>query len=493
MIASNLYMKDRNYYLSKAQENMPEPYYRNIIPDVAEFIGTDGDSILLDLGEHAVGHFSFSFDRVNVFVDAPVRLIIRFGEDMREINDDFSKYKGVISKTWLQEEIINIDYPQRITMPRRYACRYIKITVDRTTKPIKLFDFNFRASTSADVSVLLPCETKDEILKKIDTVATNTLKECMQTFFEDGPKRDRRLWIGDLRLEALTNYYTFNNLEIVRRCLYLFAVGECNNLGFLPSFIYETPYYLSGETHIEDYALLFVVSVCDYYEHTKDITVVNDLLEICKSQLESFEKTLNENLITTKQDGWFAFIDWCPGLEVLTALQGIYLYTLEHFSELLKTIGDEDYLKYSKLLTEVRNTCKKHLYNADKKAFINETDNGQYSVHSQVWMILGGVINGNEAKETLLDCLDNPDAKQPCTPYMHHYVVEAMMELGMKDDAVQYLKKLWGGMVELGADTFWEAYVPNNLDFSPYNDRMINSLCHAWSCTPSYFIRKYEL
>ncbi len=108
-------------------------------------------------------------------------------------------------------------------------------------------------------------------------------------------------------------------------------------------------------------------------------------------------------------------------------------------------------------------------------------------------MILGGVINGNEAKETLLDCLDNPDAKQPCTPYMHHYVVEAMMELGMKDDAVQYLKKLWGGMVELGADTFWEAYVPNNLDFSPYNDRMINSLCHAWSCTPSYFIRKYEL
>lgn len=486
-------MKYKNYFLIKAQENMPVLQYRHIIPDVKEFTASNGDSILLDLGEHAVGHFSFAFDRVNVFVDAPVRLIVKFGEDMREINDDFSQYKGVISKTWLQEEIINLDYPQKITLPRRYACRYIKITVDRTTRPIRLFDFGFCASTSADISALKPADSSDIPLKKIDLVATNTLKECMQTIFEDGPKRDRRLWIGDFYLEALTNYYTFNNLEIVKRCLYLFAAGECNSLGFLPSFVYETPYYYSGETYIEDYALLYVVSVCDYYEHTGDISVVNDLLHICKSQLESFRTTLDENLITSKQDGWFAFIDWCPGLEVLTSLQGVYLFALERFSALLKVIGDEDYEKYASLLLKVRSACKKYLYDENKNAFINSFDNNQFSVHSQVWMILGGVIDGKEAKCSLLSCLDNEKAKQPCTPYMHHYVIEAMLKLGMKDEAVNYLKKLWGGMVELGADTFWEAYVPGDLDFSPYNDRMINSLCHAWSCTPSYFMRKYGL
>lgn len=72
-------MKDKNYFLSKAQENFPELHYRNITPDINEFIGSSGDSFLLDLGEHAVGHFSFNFDRVDVFVDAPVRLIIKFG------------------------------------------------------------------------------------------------------------------------------------------------------------------------------------------------------------------------------------------------------------------------------------------------------------------------------------------------------------------------------------------------------------------------------
>ena len=486
-------MKDKNYFLAKAQENMPELNYKNIIPDATEFIGSNGDSILLDLGGHAVGHFSFAFDKVDVFVDAPVRLIIKFGEDMREINDDFSEYKGVLSKTWLQEEVLNLDFPQKITMPRRYACRYIKITVDRTTRPIRICNFCFRSSTSADISVLKSANTEDSLLNKTDIVATNTLKECMQTFFEDGPKRDRRLWIGDLRLEALTNYYTFNNLKIVKRCLYLFAAGECNELGFLPSFIYETPYYHSGKTHIEDYALLYVVSVCDYYEHTGDTGVVNDLLEICKSQLESFRSTLDLNLIATKQEGWFVFIDWCPGLECMTALQGVYLYTLERFCELLYAIGDEEHEKYSALISEVRSASKKHLYNRSKGYFVNDLDDGQLSVHSQVWMILGGVITGEEAKKILLSCLDNKDFKQPVTPYMRHYVIEAMLKLDLKVEAVKYLKKYWGGMIELGADTFWEAYIPDDLDFSPYNDRMINSLCHAWSCTPSYFIRKYGL
>ena len=136
-------MKDKNYFLSKAQDNYPKLIYTVLTPDRSEFTASSGDSIILDLGQHAVGHFSFSFDNAERFIDAPVRLIIRFGEDMREINDDISQYKGSLSKTWLQEEIINLDYPQKTDMPRRYACRYIKITVEKTNVPIRLFDFSF--------------------------------------------------------------------------------------------------------------------------------------------------------------------------------------------------------------------------------------------------------------------------------------------------------------------------------------------------------------
>lgn len=56
----------------------------------------------------------------------------------------------------------------------------------------------------------------EEELKKIYEVSVKTLAECMQDVFEDGPKRDRRLWIGDLRLQALANYVTFDNVELVK-------------------------------------------------------------------------------------------------------------------------------------------------------------------------------------------------------------------------------------------------------------------------------------
>jgi alpha-L-rhamnosidase len=46
-------------------------------------------------------------------------------------------------------------------------------------------------------------------------------------------------------------------------------------------------------------------------------------------------------------------------------------------------------------------------------------------------------------------------------------------------------------MISDGADTFWELYNPDDKKLSPYGSNLINSYCHAWSCTPTYFIRKY--
>ena len=130
------------------------------------------------------------------------------------------------------------------------------------------------------------------------------------------------------------------------------------------------------------------------------------------------------------------------------------------------------------------------LYNKEKRAFLNAKDNYQYSVHSAVWMVLGGTVTGKEAQELLLNVLNSADSIKPFTPYMHHYVIEAMIKLSMMKEAAEYIKEYWGGMVKLGADTFYEAYVPDDLDFSPYGDKKLNSMCHAWSSTPSYFIRK---
>jgi len=148
----------------------------------------------------------------------------------------------------------------------------------------------------------------------------------------------------------------------------------------------------------------------------------------------------------------------------------------------------EEYLKYQEIF---RKASIEKLYDKESGFFKNSYDENQLSIHSQVWMILGGVIEGEEAKDVMQRILKETDAKIAVSPYMHHYVVEAMLLSGMKQEALAYIQSYWGEMVELGADTFWEVFVPGDFEASPCKNPVMNSYCHAWSCSASYFIRRY--
>ncbi len=481
----------RSYYLKKADENLPPLNRTFITPDLPLTVLKAGDSLTVDLGNHYVGYLSFTMGYSTIYVDAPVTLVVRFCETERELTDDFSAYRGGLSASWLQEEIVNVDFPGVYAMPRRYAARYIKITVRFTPRPLSLSDLCFTAETSADITALKPYETNDTELAAIDRVAVNTLKNCMQRVFEDGPKRDRRLWIGDLRLEALANYETFGSDALVRRCLYLFAATDRED-GFLPGYVYENPVYVSGFWTLRDYSLMYVATLCDYYRHRGDEAVFRDLYEDARSVMEAAHRHRNQQGLAVGPDGQL-FVDWCPGLEKRTAYAGIYLYTLELWCRALETLGHPDAPLYRRRLVEGRRAAYETLYNTERHAFHPAWDKGQYSVHSTVWMILGGVIEGEEAKAALSLVLKDEASVKPVTPYMHHYTVEALIRAGMMAEAETYLREIWGGMVKLGADTFFEVYRPGDPEFSPYGDRMVNSMCHAWSCTATYFLRHYRI
>lgn len=404
---------------------------------------------------------------------------------------DFNSYSGQLSKAWLQEEVIHCDYPAAYKLPRRYAFRYLKICVIETSQPVTITNLKAIATTSADYNNLEPlCNNVDKLLVDIDRIAQKTLSECMQTVYEDGPKRDRRLWIGDLRLQALTDYYLFKNYNLVKRCLYMIAYGQRSD-GQIPSCIFEKPQiYAVHNYHLIDYSLLFVVAVNDYFQHTSDIKTATDLFDTAKNQINIGLSCLDSNGIMTEKNEWWAFIDWCSDLKHLTAMQGVLLYALENFVSLANALGKIDTASiYEAKLKKLKKLTKEKMYDVSRNAFINNYDDNQYSVMSQVWMILGNVIDENKAKTALINSLGN--AIKPVTPYAHHYVVEAMIKLNMMNEAKQYIINYWGKMVKNGADTFWEVFDEKNPSLSPYGDDVINSSCHAWSCSPSYFIRKY--
>lgn len=104
-------------------------------------------------------------------------------------------------------------------------------------------------------------------------------------------------------------------------------------------------------------------------------------------------------------------------------------------------------------------------------------------------MILGGVFDPEKAKELLESVMENEPPVAIVTPYLKHYLLEALIYAGMKDKALEINEEYWGGMVRLGADTFWEIYRPENPAESPYGGNMSHSYCHVWSSTPVYGLR----
>ena len=502
------------FFLDKADRNLPRLFRRevttaktvSIVSDDTAFFGAraveagtaaavyrSGDCFTLDFGEHCVGYLSFRFRHDRFYLDAPVRLRLRFAEIPFELWRGYETYHGSLCASWLQEEIITLDDPGLVELPRRYAFRYLEVTVIATPKDVVLSDFCVNTVTSADWSRLrpLPAGTDPELVR-IDAVAAKTLADCMQTAYEDGPKRDRRLWSGDLRLQALTDYYLFKNDALARRCLYLFAA--CEEPGkYLPGCLYQKPaVFFDDGQGISDYALIFTVSLYDYYEHTGDEATARELFPTAMRQINYALSLLDGNGIITFPGGWSHFIDWAEGIEYTTPCHGVLLYALERMAALADALGEkETAARWQASLEKGRADARKHLFDEEKGYFCNTYDNHQFSVHAQVWMVLGGVVTGQTGIDALNAALHSPGSLKPVTPYMHHYVLEAMVKLGRMEDALTLMKSYWGGMVNEGADTFWELYVPTDNSVSSMDDPLINSFCHAWSCSPSYFIRKY--
>lgn len=129
--------------LKKAQENLPEILKTDIQPvaiteiiedehglngysavvsekkisDLAKYgLGRD-QKIILDLGDHYVGHFSIDITSVGSPMDAPLYLRVKFAEVPAEVVADSNDYDGWLSKSWIQEEYIHLDVlPARLEL-----------------------------------------------------------------------------------------------------------------------------------------------------------------------------------------------------------------------------------------------------------------------------------------------------------------------------------------------------------------------------------------
>lgn len=116
---------------------------------------------------------------------------------------------------------------------------------------------------------------------------------------------DVNTFTGDLRVMALSNHVTYQNYDLVKRCLYLFASFPISN-GFVPSCAFEYPTPHADSTLAIDYAAVYVVALYEYVNMTGDITAAKELWPVVQAQMDNFANFyINSSYIST-----YAFLDY---------------------------------------------------------------------------------------------------------------------------------------------------------------------------------------
>ena len=254
--------------------------------------------------------------------------------------------------------------------------------------------------------------------------------------------------------------------------------------------VFTEPEPEADDTYLMDYALLYPVVLQEYLEETNDAEALADLLEPALEQADGvLGHWVDENGVMKSDAGKVGFIDWSESLNRDAALQGVLILSLDACAALCERAGDgKRKAEYEAKAAALRQAAGRAFWSEKEQCFLS---GGQISMHTQVWLTLAGVMPEGKAKAAFDKALNLPGAPKMNTPYMHHYYVAALLKAGLKDEAERHLRAYWGSMLTAGADTFWECCDPDDLSASPYGGMIVNSYCHAWSCTPAYLIDKY--
>lgn len=456
--------------------------------EISTFKIQKGDTLILDFGRNLVGYLQgINSGKAKMQIE-PAEVLAELGDSWAEFPASFDNGYNP-TRTW-SPKVLDIQNNWRCG--ERLTFRYIRLIILEATKDILLSNLSCDEVSAVPFQSIKPLKGFSSTMQQIDLVAQYTLRNCIQEVFEDGPKRDQRLWLGDLRLQAMVDALTFKSDSIVKRCLLLFA-GTRRADGFVASCVYNTSKGRNpeiGDEMIPDYAMLFGSTLLNYAKSSNDLQLAKALYPIACQQIDLVcSKWLNaDNYLEIPNNIWM-LIDWSKELDRQAAEQATLIYAIHTLSELANMIGlPKDAKKWDALNKKLKLAAVEKYFDKQKGLFISGPQH-QVSWATQIWMVLAGVVDKKEGAQILKTVAADPSAIKPGCPYLVHHLVEAYLVCDMDTAAYELIDTYWGGMIDKGATTFWEIYDPENPYKSPYNSHLFNSYCHAWSCTPAWFLR----
>jgi hypothetical protein len=156
--------------------------------------------------------------------------------------------------------------------------------------------------------------------------------------------------------------------------------------------------------------------------------------------------------------------------------------------------------KYRDIADELKKKIIGTFWDSSQKALVHSRKDGKLNTtitkYANMFAMTLGYLDDQQKEDVKKYVLLNDQVQKITTPYMRFYELEALCSIGQQKHVLQEIRDYWGGMLHLGATSFWEAYDPTESGtqhYAMYNRPFGKSLCHAWGASPIYLLGRYYL
>lgn len=430
---------------------------------------TSTAAILFDFGKEIQGGIQLVTGMFPKQV--PIKVKVTFGESVSEAmnsgpgtsaTNDHAMRDFEISLPWLGAiEVGNTGF------------RFVKLELLDSNRNLKLKEVR-AISTQRDIPYLGSFNSSDERLNTIWQTGAYTVHLNMQDYLWDGIKRDRLVWVGDLHPEVMTINSVFGYNEVVPKSLDLIRdITPVNE-------------WMNG---ISSYSMWWIIIHKEWYYSQGNLDYLKEQKAYLRELLNKFCSMVDEQG-REHLDG-HRFLDWpsSPDPKAVDAgYHALLKMTLDAGIELCEILGDHETATLCRAKSELMAKISPDPADSKQAAALLTLAN---SIQAQT---------GNAIIES--------DGAKRFSTFYGYYMLQAMAKSGNYTGAMEMIRTYWGGMLDLGATTFWEDFniewlnnagridelpVEGKVDVhSTYGDYcyvgLRHSYCHGWASGPTAWL-----
>ena len=403
------------------------------------------------------------------------RVRVRFGESVAEAMAELGE-RGAGNDHAIRDSVIDLPWAGTREIGNT-GFRFVR--VDLVTEGVLSLESLRAISLMRPMPRLGSFTCSDDRLNQVWVTAARTVHLCCQDYLWDGIKRDRLVWMGDMHPELMSVLALFGQQSVLTDSLdYMRQITPPDG-------------WMNG---MPSYTLWWVRCQHDLYRYSGDAEYLSGQQGYLRAVYANLVGYIDPAGRCVLPDG---FLDWPTQHNrpaVAAGMHALMLMAFEDGERMAAVLGDD----------ELGDVCR-----AGAERLRRHVPGPEGSKQVAALLALSGLRPAREMYDSVLGV----NGVQGVSTFYGYYMLEAMARAGEIQYGMDTIRDYWGGMLDMGATSFWEDFdlewtrnafridelpVPGKQDihgdFGQFcYEGFRHSLCHGWASGPAPWLIAHVL